>query len=149
MVLVSFPDPCRPLGLPQVGVPQVETPWAVHRKRRLTPLASRAAPKTLRKTLRLSRPAYPPLLHLPRPPIAAVVPEVARPAPAQVASVAALPMQVPALRLRVSQDCCQYRSPAWPSHSASCRPRDGSSRWTARLCHHLPRQPGRNCRQIG
>ncbi len=75
-----------------------------------------AAPRLSRRPLRLAKPVSWLLLHLPCPPIAAVVRAVARPVPAQAALVPAISMQASGLRLRVSRDCCQdQRSPPWPS----------------------------------
>src|SRR5260370_28557350 len=117
--MVSFPDPCRPFGAPQ----------AVEPKRRWTPPALRAAPRLMRKTPRLSKPVCRPLSRLPRPLIAAVVREAARLVPAQAASVVALPIQAPRLRLGATQDW----SRAWLSRPVSFHATGCSSPVTALL----------------
>src|SRR6266404_9456656 len=112
--MVSFPDLRRSFGGPQAV-----------RKRRPTPAASRAAPRMLQRTLRLSELICRPLALLPRPPIAAVVRGVARPAPARAASVVAIPIQSLGLRLPVFR--------AWLSHPVFPQLQDDSSRLTARF----------------
>src|SRR5260370_11691047 len=123
--MVSFPDRCRPFGALQ----------AVARKVRWTLPTSRAVPWLLRKALCLSKPVCRPLSRLPRPLIAAVVREAARLVPAQAASVVALPIQAPRLRLVASQDWPL----AWLSRSVSFPPPACLPPLTPSLFLHFPR----------